>query len=157
MANRAAFAALTIQQQTYIASVIATAATLKGVTLGVVSFSSVMKALGASMMAAGRAVQGFLASIGPVGWIIIGITGAYAALNAVFKVNTKLMKNRWMWSANALNRKRKECPVYKMRQKRPLSSRSDIKSLLSSPIKAPKNRRNSPPYITSCLQDILSL
>ena len=57
MANRAAFAALTIQQQTYIASVIATAATLKGVTLGVVSFSSVMKALGASMMAAGRAVE----------------------------------------------------------------------------------------------------
>lgn len=94
MAQKTAFAALSIEQQHQVASLMILIGMQKGATITTITFSGVMKALGASMMAAGRAVQGFLASIGPVGWIIIGITGAYAALNAVFKVNTKLMKEQ---------------------------------------------------------------
>ncbi len=105
MANKAAFAALTIEQQRYVASVFATVAIHKGATLGAVSFSAAMKGLGASIVSAGTAVKGFLASIPVVGWVIIGITAAYVGLNAVLKVNTAALKDKYDAEREALELK----------------------------------------------------
>lgn len=108
MANRAAFAALTLEQQRYMASIFANVAIQKGAVIGTVSFSVAMKGLGASFVAAGAAVKGFLVSIGPVGWIIIGITAAYAGLNAILKVNTKVMKDKYDAEKEALELKKEQ-------------------------------------------------
>ena len=108
MANRAAFAALTMEQQRYVATVFATVAIQKGVTIGAVPFSAAMKGLGASFVAAGSAVKGFLLSIGPLGWLVIGITAAYAGLSAVLKVNTKVMSETYDAERALLEQKKEQ-------------------------------------------------
>ena len=92
MSQKAAFAALTIEQQRQVASMIMLVATQKGATLGTLTFSAAMKALWASIVAAGAAVKSFLVTIGPVGWVILGVTAAYVALTAVMKDNTATQK-----------------------------------------------------------------
>ncbi|HOH98860.1 MAG TPA: hypothetical protein PL188_11215 [Candidatus Cloacimonadota bacterium] len=108
MANQAAYAALTIEQQRYVAGIFAQVAIYKGATIGAFSFSAAMKAVGASFVAAGQAVKTFFVSIGPVGLVIIGITAAYAGLNAVLKVNTKAMKDMNSVQREALEQKREQ-------------------------------------------------
>jgi hypothetical protein len=105
MANKAAFAALTIEQQRHVASIVATVAIHKGVTLGTISFSAAMKGLGASIAAAGNALKGFMASIPVVGWIVLGITAAYVGLNAALKVNTGALKDKYDAEREALELK----------------------------------------------------
>lgn len=102
MSQRAAFAALTIEQQKQVASMIMVLAVQKGAVLTSLSFSGAMKGLGAAFVAAGNGVKAFLASIGPVGWIIIGITAAYAGLTAIFKKNTAAMRDGISASKEAL-------------------------------------------------------
>ncbi|MDD2230275.1 MAG: hypothetical protein PHY48_12790 [Candidatus Cloacimonetes bacterium] len=95
MVQGVAYAALTLEQQAYVAQVFAVVATNKAATIGTISFSGAMGTVGASFVAAGTAAKGFLASIGSLGWIVIGITGAYVGLNAILKVNTSAMKDRY--------------------------------------------------------------
>jgi len=106
MGQRAAFAALTVEQQHQVMSMMLLIGAQTGGTTSSLAFSLGMKSLGASVAAAGTAVKGFLASIGPVGWIIIGITAAYAGLNAVLKVNTEVMKNKYAAERESLEQKK---------------------------------------------------
>jgi len=106
MQQRAAFAALTMEQQHQVMSMMLLIGAQAGGTTSSLAFSLGMKSLGASVAAAGKAVKGFLASIGTVGWIIIGITAAYAGLNAVLKVNTEAIKNKYAAERESLEQKK---------------------------------------------------
>lgn len=106
MHQRAAFAALTVEQQHQVMSMMLLIGAQTGGAASSLGFSLGMKSLGTSLVAAGGAVKGFLTSIGPVGWIIIGITAAYATLNKVLKVNTEAMQNKYAAERESLEQKK---------------------------------------------------
>ncbi|GAB1366032.1 hypothetical protein MASR1M36_09030 [Candidatus Cloacimonadaceae bacterium] len=108
MGQRAAFAALTVEQQHQVMSMMLLIGAQTGGTTSSLAFSLGMKSLGASLAAAGNAVKGFLTSIGPVGWIIIGITAAYVTLNAVLKVNTEAMQEKYQAENKLLEQKKEQ-------------------------------------------------
>ncbi|MDD3535708.1 MAG: hypothetical protein PHC50_06150 [Candidatus Cloacimonetes bacterium] len=93
MADRAAWAALTIEQQKQIMTMMVLAGAQKTATISTITFSVAMKGLGAAFVAARTAVQSFVASIPVIGWVIIGVTAAFVGLNALFKKNTKEIRN----------------------------------------------------------------
>lgn len=89
MSQKAAFAALSLEQQKQVGSLMVLIAAQKGGAVSSLSFSAAMKGLGASFVAAGTAVKGFLVSLGPVGWVVLGVTAAYAGLSAVIGAKNK--------------------------------------------------------------------
>jgi hypothetical protein len=89
MSQKAAFAALSLEQQKQVGTLMVLMAAQKGGAVGTLSFSTAMKGLGASLVAAGTAVKGFLASMGPVGWVILGVTTAFAGLSAIIGAKNK--------------------------------------------------------------------
>lgn len=93
MSQKAAFTALTIEQQKQVVTLIALTASQTGATLGTLTFSAAMKALWASIIAATNAVKTFLVSIGPLGWAIIGITTAYMILTSALKDTSAAQKD----------------------------------------------------------------
>lgn len=92
MAQRAAFAALTIEQQKQVGSLMMLIAMQKGGSIGTLSFSGAMRGLGTSLAVAGASVKAFFASLGPVGWTIMGITAAVGTLTAVLGAKSKADK-----------------------------------------------------------------
>lgn len=107
MGQRAAWAALTVEQKKQVATLLMLTAAQKGASIWTMSFGAAMKTLGLRAVAAGAAIKGFLVSIGPLGWTIIGVTAAYATLNAVLKVNTGAMKDQIEAEKEALELKKK--------------------------------------------------
>lgn len=107
MAQRAAWAALTVEQKRQVATLLMLTNAQKGASIWTMSFGAAMQTLGQRAVAAGAAVKGFLASIGPLGWTIAGVTAAYLTLNAVLKVNTGAMKDQIEAEKEALELKKK--------------------------------------------------
>lgn len=93
MANRATWAALTIEQQKQVLTMIVLTGAHKAGTISTISFSAALKGLGAALATARAAVQTFVASIPVIGWVVIGLTAAFVALNKIFGKNTKEIRN----------------------------------------------------------------
>lgn len=93
MAQRAAWAALSIEQQKQVKTMIMLMGVQKKGTILTMSFSAAVGALGAAFAAARTAVLAFLSAVPVVGWVLIGLSAAFVGLNALYKKNTKKIRN----------------------------------------------------------------